>query len=192
MSNEKLYDVIKKPLITEKSVTATENGQYTFEVKQDANKIEKNTIETGSFAGICATNCIGTISNNSVIGCTGNALLTQGEETAVASFTINNNILQTSSETDYDIMLNVNSQNCVIKDNIYGTRGFKAAKTNTSYILTEANGLINISDTWYYVQDGKMQTDYTGLVKHGGSWYYVQKGILKWGVETLVKYNGTW
>ena len=31
MSKEKLYDVIKKPLITEKSVTATENGKYTFE-----------------------------------------------------------------------------------------------------------------------------------------------------------------
>jgi len=40
MSKEKLYDVIKKPLITEKSVSATENGQYTFEVKKNATKIE--------------------------------------------------------------------------------------------------------------------------------------------------------
>lgn len=40
MSKENLYDVIKKPLITEKSVAATENAQYTFEVKKDANKIE--------------------------------------------------------------------------------------------------------------------------------------------------------
>ena len=40
MSKENLYDVIKKPLVTEKSVAATENAQYTFEVKQDANKIE--------------------------------------------------------------------------------------------------------------------------------------------------------
>ena len=40
MSKEKLYDVIKKPLITEKSVSATENGQYTFEVVQNATKIE--------------------------------------------------------------------------------------------------------------------------------------------------------
>ena len=40
MSKENLYDVIKKPLITEKSVAATENGQYTFEVRKDANKIE--------------------------------------------------------------------------------------------------------------------------------------------------------
>ena len=40
MGKENLYDVIKKPLITEKSVAATENGQYTFEVKKDATKIE--------------------------------------------------------------------------------------------------------------------------------------------------------
>ena len=40
MSKEKLYDVIKKPLITEKSVTATENGKYTFEVRKNATKIE--------------------------------------------------------------------------------------------------------------------------------------------------------
>ena len=40
MSKENLYDVIKKPLITEKSIAATENAQYTFEVRKDANKIE--------------------------------------------------------------------------------------------------------------------------------------------------------
>lgn len=40
MSNEKLYDVIKKPLITEKSMTGTTLGQYTFEVLKDATKIE--------------------------------------------------------------------------------------------------------------------------------------------------------
>lgn len=38
--NEKLYDVIKKPLITEKSMTATALGQYTFEVVKTATKIE--------------------------------------------------------------------------------------------------------------------------------------------------------
>lgn len=39
-NTEKLYDVIKKPLITEKSVTATTLGQYTFEVNKDATKVE--------------------------------------------------------------------------------------------------------------------------------------------------------
>ena len=37
---EKLYDVIKKPIITEKSMMATAKGQYTFEVKEDATKVE--------------------------------------------------------------------------------------------------------------------------------------------------------
>ena len=41
MSNkERLYDIIKKPIITEKSMMATTMGQYTFEVKEDATKVE--------------------------------------------------------------------------------------------------------------------------------------------------------
>ncbi len=40
MTKEKLYDIIKKPLITEKSMTAISMGKYTFEVVKDATKIE--------------------------------------------------------------------------------------------------------------------------------------------------------
>ena len=39
-NTEKLYSIIKKPLITEKSVGATAMNQYTFEVVKDATKIE--------------------------------------------------------------------------------------------------------------------------------------------------------
>ena len=47
MSNkEKLYDVIKSPIITEKSMTATSLNQYTFDVRVDATKVEiKQAIE---------------------------------------------------------------------------------------------------------------------------------------------------
>lgn len=40
MSNEKLYDLIKAPLITEKSMAGTALGQYTFEVVKNATKVE--------------------------------------------------------------------------------------------------------------------------------------------------------
>lgn len=40
MSNEKLYDIIKAPLITEKSMAGVANGQYTFEVVKGATKVE--------------------------------------------------------------------------------------------------------------------------------------------------------
>ena len=40
MSNEKLYDIIKKPLITEKSMAAIAQNKYTFEVVKNATKIE--------------------------------------------------------------------------------------------------------------------------------------------------------
>lgn len=39
-NKEKLYDIIKKPLITEKSMLAVQDGQYTFEVDKDATKVE--------------------------------------------------------------------------------------------------------------------------------------------------------
>lgn len=37
---EKLYDVIKRPIITEKSMMATAQGQYTFEVNMNVTKVE--------------------------------------------------------------------------------------------------------------------------------------------------------
>jgi len=39
-NQEKLFDIIRKPLITEKSMTAVQLGQYTFEVSKDATKVE--------------------------------------------------------------------------------------------------------------------------------------------------------
>jgi large subunit ribosomal protein L23 len=39
-NKERLYDIIKKPVITEKSMTLTANNTYTFEVAKDASKIE--------------------------------------------------------------------------------------------------------------------------------------------------------
>lgn len=40
------YDIIKRPLITEKTTLLAEQGKYTFEVMAGANKIEvKNAVE---------------------------------------------------------------------------------------------------------------------------------------------------
>ena len=45
-SKEKLYDVIKSQVISEKSVTATSLNQYTFDVRVDATKVEiKQAVE---------------------------------------------------------------------------------------------------------------------------------------------------
>lgn len=34
------YDIIKRPIVTERSMALTESKRYTFEVARDANKIE--------------------------------------------------------------------------------------------------------------------------------------------------------
>ncbi|MFA6989525.1 MAG: 50S ribosomal protein L23 [Candidatus Gastranaerophilaceae bacterium] len=45
-NSEKLYDIIKRPLITEKSTTAIKSNQYSFEVVNGATKIEiKQAVE---------------------------------------------------------------------------------------------------------------------------------------------------
>ncbi len=46
-NTQKLYDIIKKPLVTDKSHQAMENhNQYTFEVAKDATKVEiKKAVE---------------------------------------------------------------------------------------------------------------------------------------------------
>ena len=39
-NTEKLFDIIRKPIITEKSMLATSLGKYTFEVSMNATKVE--------------------------------------------------------------------------------------------------------------------------------------------------------
>ena len=39
-NKERLYDIIKRPIITEKSMVTTSLSQYTFEVSKDATKVE--------------------------------------------------------------------------------------------------------------------------------------------------------
>ena len=39
-NKENLYSVIKKPVITEKSMVSVANNTYTFEVRKDATKVE--------------------------------------------------------------------------------------------------------------------------------------------------------
>ena len=38
--NKRYSEIIHKPIVTEKSAQMTMNGQYTFEVSKDANKVE--------------------------------------------------------------------------------------------------------------------------------------------------------
>lgn len=43
---ERFYEVIKRPLVTEKSTSAVSDNQYTFEVLKDATKVEiKKAVE---------------------------------------------------------------------------------------------------------------------------------------------------
>ena len=39
-NKERLYDIIRKPLITEKSMAGAAYSQYTFEVSKDATKVD--------------------------------------------------------------------------------------------------------------------------------------------------------
>ncbi|NCW15765.1 MAG: 50S ribosomal protein L23 [Rhodobacteraceae bacterium] len=50
------YDVIRKPIITEKATLASENGAIVFEVAHDSNKPQiKEAVKTKRFRGIKGT-----------------------------------------------------------------------------------------------------------------------------------------
>jgi large subunit ribosomal protein L23 len=50
MAHLRLEDVIRRPLITEKNTWLMEKGQYSFEVHQDANKIQIKAAVQDAFA----------------------------------------------------------------------------------------------------------------------------------------------
>ena len=50
-NKEKVFDILKRPIITEKSMGATTLNQYTFEVAKDATKIEIAQAVEAAFAG---------------------------------------------------------------------------------------------------------------------------------------------
>jgi len=50
-NKEKLFDILKRPIVTEKSMGATTLNQYTFEVSKDATKIEIAQAVEAAFAG---------------------------------------------------------------------------------------------------------------------------------------------
>lgn len=46
VSQERLYEVVRRPIVTEKSTMKSEHGQVVFEVATDANKLEiKQAVE---------------------------------------------------------------------------------------------------------------------------------------------------
>jgi large subunit ribosomal protein L23 len=55
------YDIIVRPLITEKTMNQVEVGKYTFEVKQGANKVEvKKAVEELFNVKVVAVNMMNT------------------------------------------------------------------------------------------------------------------------------------
>ena len=47
-NSERIFDVIKRPIVTEKSAIATQNNKYTFEVLRSATKVEIKQAVEGS------------------------------------------------------------------------------------------------------------------------------------------------
>ena len=55
------YDILVRPLITEKTMKLVEEGKYTFEVKQGANKVEvKKAVEELFNVKVVAVNMMNT------------------------------------------------------------------------------------------------------------------------------------
>ena len=63
------YDILVRPLITEKSMKLVEEGKYTFEVKQGSNKVEvKKAVEELFKVEVTAVNMMNTLRKKRRVG----------------------------------------------------------------------------------------------------------------------------
>ncbi|MFA5007359.1 MAG: 50S ribosomal protein L23 [Candidatus Izemoplasmatales bacterium] len=63
------YQIVKRPIVTEKSTKLSEKNKYTFEVDKNANKIEiKNAIEELFNVKVVAVNVINEIAKAKRVG----------------------------------------------------------------------------------------------------------------------------
>ena len=63
------YEIIVRPLITEKSMKLVEEGKYTFEVKQGSNKVEvKKAVEELFKVEVTAVNMMNTLRKKRRVG----------------------------------------------------------------------------------------------------------------------------
>lgn len=63
------YDILVRPLITEKSMKLVEEGKYTFEVKQGSNKVEvKKAVEELFKVEVTAVNMVNTLRKKRRVG----------------------------------------------------------------------------------------------------------------------------
>ena len=59
-------------------------------------------------------------------------------------------------------------------------------------IQTDVSGLVldPITNQWYFLANGQVQTQYTGLAEYNGEWFYVQNGALAVNYTGNVSYDG--
>ena len=63
------YDILVRPLITEKTMKLVEEGKYTFEVKQGSNKVEvKKVVEELFKVEVTAVNMMNTLRKKRRVG----------------------------------------------------------------------------------------------------------------------------
>ena len=63
------YDILVRPLITEKTMKLVEEGKYTFEVKQGSNKVEvKKAVEELFKVEVTAVNMMNTLRKRRRVG----------------------------------------------------------------------------------------------------------------------------
>ena len=56
--------------------------------------------------------------------------------------------------------------------------------------VQKVGGLTLVKDKWYFLTDGRVQTQHTGLVQYDGEWFYITEGILDTSISGVVSYDG--
>ena len=58
-------------------------------------------------------------------------------------------------------------------------------------LCSDANGLAEYGDKWYFLAAGQVQSQYTGLALYDGWWFYITDGVLDTRKKGLIPYDGS-
>ena len=93
------------------------------------------------------------------------------------------------------------------RDSFEGNITWKSYRSNAAGTLKKVDGLwkhyvgdvylpittlVKFSGSWYYVEDGVVNTSFTGFMSFNGARYYVKNGKVATGTTGLVKHGGVW
>ncbi len=99
-------------------------------------------------------------------------------------------------DSDYTGMVMADNTVMYVKNGKFDTTAkgiIDGYKVENGVALTASDGIVRAGSEFWYMADGKVDTEFVGLYKNGGSWWYIKDGRIQTDYKGMVDYSGyTW